>query len=111
VAKHSNGQACGGANQCTSGFCADGVCCNAACSGGGCDRCDLATNLGTCVNAPSGNSGSPSCTPYVCSGASASCPTSCTVDTNCVTGDYCDTGACVPKHLQGTASSARNQFQ
>ena len=45
------GVACGGANQCTSGFCADGVCCSAACNGS-CDACTMGLGApanGTCT--------------------------------------------------------------
>ena len=48
------------------------------------------------------------CAPFVC-GASA-CKTTCTADTDCVSGDYCDAGgACVPKKADGLSCSASNQ--
>jgi hypothetical protein len=38
VAKKNQGQVCGGANECQSGFCPDGRCCGAACDGM-CENC------------------------------------------------------------------------
>src|SRR4029434_11014303 len=67
VAKKANGNTCGAAAECQSGFCVDGYCCNSAC-GGGCNACNLSGAEGTCTVMPSGSFGSPSCAPYVCDG-------------------------------------------
>ena len=48
-----NGQACTSAATCASGFCADGVCCNSACSGT-CTSCNLAGQAGKCSPYPAG---------------------------------------------------------
>src|SRR6476469_2375310 len=45
--KKANGQVCGCAGECASGFCADGVCCNVACSDT-CKSCALTGSMGTC---------------------------------------------------------------
>src|SRR5690606_34917866 len=46
--KKTTGLACGGAEECVSGFCVDGFCCNGACSGG-CDTCDQGGKEGQCL--------------------------------------------------------------
>jgi hypothetical protein len=104
VAKQANGAACSAADQCTSGNCANNTCCSSAC--GPCGSC----GSGTCNDFGAGNAGNPSCSPYVCSGSSAKCPTTCTGDANCIGGDYCDvTGHCVAKQGNGAACSAADQ--
>jgi hypothetical protein len=108
VAKKPNGATCGAASECTSGNCVDGYCCNTAC-GASCDACNLSGSLGTCTNLAAGSAGSPSCSPYVCSGASATCPISCTGDGNCTSGYYCSASVCVAKKSNGQTCSAANQ--
>lgn len=78
----SNGSPCIGPQQCLSDSCFDGVC--------------------MLVN------GQP-CDPYVCDGNAAACLTSCVLDANCVTGNYCSAGACVPQLANGTPCGASNQ--
>lgn len=46
------------------------------------------------------------CAPYVC-GATA-CKTSCSGDTDCSTGNWCDAGTCVAKYDNGVACAATN---
>src|SRR5688500_9305214 len=82
----------------------DGVCCNTAC-GGACDACNLSGTIGTCTNIPAGSTGSPSCSPYLCSGAAASGPTRCTADSQFVAGQHCNASSCVPKKTDGTPAS------
>ena len=48
-----------------------------------------------------------SCDPFVC-GATA-CRTSCTADTHCIVGDYCNGSSCVPKVANGLSCSANHQ--
>jgi hypothetical protein len=43
----TNGQTCGGASECGSGFCVDGVCCDGLC-GGQCEACDVPGGVGKC---------------------------------------------------------------
>src|SRR5207253_227100 len=47
------------------------------------------------------------CTPFTC-GATA-CKTSCVADTDCITGDFCSAGVCVPKKGNGGVFTATNQ--
>ena len=103
VAKKTLGQTCGGAKECTSGFCADGDCCNTACSGA-CDACNLAAKVGTCSDVPAGSAGSPTCSPYLCGGSGATCATSCATDSDCASGDYCNASSqCVTVLSRGSA--------
>ncbi len=106
----ANGSVCAGAGDCQSGICVDGVCCNAACAGQ-CEACDSAGAPGVCSavsGAPhgmrSGCAGSgTTCggqcdgvVPSQCAypGATTSCGSSCTNDTQ--TSSHCDeNGGCV----------------
>jgi hypothetical protein len=109
--KTVNGGACNGAIECKSGFCSDGVCCNSACDNA-CDVCNAslgASSDGSCTLVSSGNPGNPACSPYLCSGISAACPSSCAADTQCASGDACVGGKCVAKVNQGGACVADNQ--
>jgi hypothetical protein len=58
-----------------------------------------------------GSAGIPPCAPYVCNGSSVSCPITCTADANCVNGDYCSGGSCVPRLVDGSSCSGANQCQ
>jgi hypothetical protein len=106
--KQVAGQTCTTNSACVSGFCVDdgagGVCCSTACAGA-CDRCDTPGSQGTCVIDAQGAAGKPSCAPYVCSGSSAACPTSCTSDADCEAGSYCNNGTCASKGGPGAACS------
>ncbi len=83
-----------------SDFCVDGVCCNSACNLP-CDRCNVLGFAGTCRVVAATDPGSPSCTPYRCSGDGGSCATNCSSDVQCATTAYCVGGACVPKKANG----------
>lgn len=75
----TNGQACGAAGECASGFCVDGMCCNSAC-GTACSSCILPGKFGTC-------------SPVAVDTADARCVT--TAATSCGTTGKCDAaGAC-----------------
>lgn len=91
--KLANGTLCTTADACASGFCVDGVCCDAACSGG-CDACNLPGKVGTCERQPAGFAGAPSCAPFVCDGASATCPSACATALQCPPGLVCNGGQC-----------------
>ena len=109
VPKLALGTTCSTGNQCISGFCTDSVCCDLSC-GATCQACNLAGRLGQCNYLPPGSAGrSPGCGTYVCSGLSASCPSSCTTDAACSTGNYCNGSACVPKLATGTTCTTANQ--
>ena len=58
----TSGQACGGANECASGFCVDGICCGTAC----------ASNCTACSNALTGQADG-TCAPVVAGGADDRC--------------------------------------
>ena len=103
MARLNNGAACAGNNQCVSGFCVAGVCCNSGC--GACGSC----STGTCAPLNAGSTGSPACSPFVCDGTNASCPTACSVDANCVSTDYCSNKNCVAKLSDGSACTGANQ--
>jgi uncharacterized protein (TIGR03382 family) len=108
VPQLNNGQACSTQNQCLSGFCVDGVCCNSACDEG-CDACNLLGQAGTCTLRSTGAAGAPSCTPYVCDGQTAPCPTTCTTDANCISSHHCSNNTCVPKRPQADPCAAGNE--
>lgn len=105
-----NGQACSSGAECVSGFCVDGFCCDTTCAGG-CDACSAAlgaTQDGKCTIQPAGALGS-GCNGFLCSGSSASCPTSCIVSTQCAPGYYCDGTACVLKKALGDSCSGAGE--
>jgi hypothetical protein len=105
------------ASRCDSGFCAVGYCCNAACIG--CGVCS--STPGTCTPFSQGNTGMPSCAPFVCDGTNTSCPTSCTANSSCVAGDFCclsgmpcfstpaNQNVCLPLTANGGGCSAGGQ--
>jgi hypothetical protein len=88
------GQECKTGADCASGTCAEGVCCDRTC-GGACETC--ASPLGHCTARRARSVGSPTCAPFACDGASATCPTACTTDSACPGGARCDVtnGRCV----------------
>ncbi len=100
-------------SQCTTGAC-DGIgACGTLNAGTSCgsplscagstqtnqDTCD---GTGVCTDNLSTN-----CAPYVC--GATSCKTSCTVDADCLSGNYCAGGACVPQKAQGAACALGNE--
>jgi len=91
--------------ECESGWCTDGVCCGTACSGV-CQACAASLNGGVdgvCGSVPAGTDPDSECEPYLCGGSGA-CTTSCTDDSDCASGYYCDdTNTCVPKEENGSA--------
>ncbi len=103
----TDGSACAGTcNGVATGACTyPGVaasCRSPSCSGG----------VGTLTSACDGAGHCPAvqtqtCTPYAC-GATA-CLASCSVDNDCIAGDYCAAGACVAKKGNGQVCSATNQ--
>jgi hypothetical protein len=123
-----NGEGCVNDGQCASGHCANGVCCDTACSGA-CVACDLAGTKGTCtplaggtlcgdpqtcengVLQPQGSCGgsgtcqaaSPiSCAPYAHCANGTTCAMTCSNDSGCVAGSFCDGSQCLPKQGNGT---------
>lgn len=74
VPRKGNGQACGGAPECLSGFCSRGVCCDVACTGA-CQSCVLPGAQGGCRPVPDGQDPHDQC--------AATAPTSCGTDGFC----------------------------
>jgi len=53
--------------------------------------CNAAGSEGTCTVVASGAPGAgPVCSPYLCDGIHAGCPTLCAGDGDCIAADYCD---------------------
>ena len=102
----------------------DGSMCGGACNGTNPAACAYPGSSTTC-RAPSCSSGvavmaascdsagscpaeqDVSCDPYTC-GANA-CAGNCTIDTDCVAGDYCAAGICTPENGTGVACGGANQ--
>jgi MYXO-CTERM domain-containing protein len=105
-----NGSACTAPAECASGSCPDGFCCDKPCDGA-CDVCAKslgATADGTCTNVA--GPGSPICAPYLCKATGPACPTTCALDTDCTSGNYCDaTKKCVAQLPKGGPCQGANQ--
>jgi hypothetical protein len=109
----SQGQSCdpaadckgGSCGVCATGHCVDGVCCDTACAAA-CDACSTAAGAstnGTCAILSAGAAGAPACTPLVCDGSNAACPTACVSDAGCDATHYCAADqTCKPKKVQGS---------
>lgn len=96
VTKKSNGQTCSATNECQSGNCVDGYCCDAPCNDN-CDSCNVSGYEGTCTLNADGSPGFPSsCHPYLCNGASPTCPDSCITNADCASSYVCVTEVCSP---------------
>jgi MYXO-CTERM domain-containing protein len=93
-------------SDCTNGLCVDGFCCDTAC-GAPCDSCSQLGLEGICSLRADGQPGAPPCTPYLCGGSSANCPSSCATNSDCTPGAYCRAdGTCQPLEPNGTACSS-----
>jgi len=103
----SRGKACTVGAECPSGQCVDGYCCDSAC-GGACSRCDRPGLEGTCSVRAAGSLPRSSCGSFLCDGSNAGCPASCSDDSQCVGGTFCNGGSCVAAYGQG-ASCSRNR--
>jgi hypothetical protein len=100
LAKLPNGSVCTRDAQCTLGHCVDSYCCDTVCASA-CDTCGAPTHEGTCTLMAAGAAGAPACGAYVCSGASAACPTGCTSSAQCSPGNYCTGGVCTSQLALG----------
>ena len=80
---------------------------------GACDVEDFCDGMnGACpadAVLPDGDSGSPMCMTYLCDGMSNDCPTTCVDDTDCVMGNWCDSGMCVPQGNPGDNCGGANE--
>ncbi|MFI5299206.1 MAG: hypothetical protein ACHREM_14005 [Polyangiales bacterium] len=94
---------CTASSQCGSGACVGGFCCDTSCAG----SCQTCAPAGICTTVAKGiASPDPSC-PYVCDGASTTCPTAkCSSDASCGPGAHCVSGACVPLAPLGAACTS-----
>ncbi len=100
----TNGDGCGNAAECASGFCADGVCCDTACNGT-CVACNVAGNGGTCTNVPVGTDPVGECggnTPDCSGQGTCGLPTAAA----CTNNNQCGTGFCVDGVCCNTACDA-----
>lgn len=98
--RHTNGDACGSAVECVSGFCIDGVCCDTVCGDGNtadCQACSIAAGAtadGACTPLAKGvkcRMTSGECdAEETCDGTAVECPT----DTFSPDGTPCSGGAC-----------------
>jgi hypothetical protein len=93
--KKSQGQMCGGDNQCFTGACADAVCCDVMCAGV-CNSCNVAGNVGSCTFIPAGQDPDDECLGNggtdVCNGAAACGKLT---GSACAAGVDCASGKCV----------------
>lgn len=106
----ANGQNCGAASQCGSGFCVDGTCCGSACAMV-CTSCSLSGSPGACSNIPAGQQDSNATVP--CTGAGAcdgqgackkAAGQSCSAAAQCGTG-LCVDGTCCDSACTATCKS------
>ena len=104
VTKKTNGTACGGAGECTSGACVDGMCCGSA-SCGSCQSCTGAG--GTCVAVTSGDD-SDSCSGGSTCDGSGACKLK--QGQTCTTGSQCVTTFCVDGVCCGSACNGACQY-
>jgi alpha-tubulin suppressor-like RCC1 family protein len=117
-----NGEACGGAGECSSGNCADGVCCNAICDGQ-CETCSATP--GTCTPV----TGAPAVTRAACNGTGTSCggmcdgtnrascsyPTTSCAAPGCTTNVYspgstCDMGTCTAGATMDCSTTTNTKY-
>jgi len=83
-----DGVPCEGHADCESELCVDSYCCDTACASD-CESCGLAGTEGICSLLQAGSVGAGNCSPYLCSGESADCPTSCENDDICYADTIC----------------------
>jgi hypothetical protein len=94
---------CNGSGACTQAS-TSVTCVAASCTSGTATGATFCSGTGTCPTAVT-----TTCSPYVC--GSTACKTSCSADTDCVTGDYCTGagGSCNPKKALGAACAATKE--
>jgi len=86
---------------CTGGFCNGGTCCDSPCTGT-CESCTVVGSEGTCTSVVGPPKTGGACAPYA-NCTSTGCATTCTANTDCLAGNYCDAGKCAPKLANGAA--------
>jgi hypothetical protein len=98
---------------CLSGFLSDGVCCDTPCTGG-CGTCTKGGSVGICSPLTMGTPGvNGQCTTSdagsgsLCDGMGLSCPGTCAIDTDCLSGEFCNANkSCQKPIAQGSACNA-----
>ncbi|MDI3285760.1 hypothetical protein [Polyangium sp. 15x6] len=105
--KKSNGKNCAANGDCAGNICADAICCNSSCTNT-CQACNVAGNLGTCANVPSGMDDSPTCTGSNTCNGTGQCKKedgqSCNNNGECLSGSCVD-GICCENSCTGTCKS------
>jgi hypothetical protein len=95
---------CDGAGACRK-YASGTVCVGQTCQNGSTlNKTHTCNGSGTCITPTPATQG---CAPYVC--ASNACGTTCAIDAQCASGDYCLGGVCVAQLAPGSACSATNQ--
>ncbi len=100
------GESCVDDGECMSLHCEQNVCCDKTCDGP-CESCNGDDAIGSCTPLAA-QTDAESCAPYLCDGASTTCPDSCGSDTDCVEGRLCIGDRCVeppPPKEDGTNCS------
>jgi hypothetical protein len=110
--KKANGLGCGGANECTSGFCELGICCASACGPAAACVDGAASSAATFKSCSTGacKATQKGCGTYRCNAMKTDCLTSCTADSQCVTNHFCISGKC-QKKPNGASCTAGVQCQ
>ncbi len=93
--------ACDGSGACR--YYASGTSCGPTKCTGNVVKGQICNGLGACGNDPNGVD----CEPYVCT--DGACKASCGADADCVAGDFCAAGKCVPKLANGAACSGAGE--
>ncbi|MFT3771992.1 MAG: hypothetical protein QM820_41830 [Minicystis sp.] len=82
------------------------VCAGAACNSNTLTKQKTCNGSGTCVTP---NPATQGCSPYLCVAASNACTTTCSVDNDCFTGNWCNAGTCTAKLANGSTCTGANQ--
>ena len=100
---------CGYDGECSgSGACeywnTDTICAAQACTGSTLYQTDQCNGAGICLD-----SGTESCSPYVCADDEVNCLGTCTGDGDCIAGHYCAGAVCLPKKANGETCTEENE--
>jgi len=98
------GVPCATGPECESGYCVEELCCNTPCSDA-CTSClgkRTGGDDGVCTLRRAGSNPDGACSPYLCNGVSASCPSDCFETSDCTDEYHCAAGVCVATSGNGT---------